>query len=53
MNSARLRHRAATDPIVPLMLFGGVAVLGAVLGSPWPLWLVLGGVAGYSLSGSV
>jgi hypothetical protein len=53
MRSARLDHAAVTDPMAPLWLLGGLALLGATSSRPWPLWLVLGGVAGYSLSGSV
>lgn len=49
----RSRPGIATDPMAPLFLFGSTALLGAVLSWPLLLWLALGGVAGYSLSGSV
>lgn len=44
--------RALTDPVVPAVLLGAVAFGGMVAG-PWLVWAGLGGVAGYSLSGSV
>jgi hypothetical protein len=50
---ARSDRMAATDPMAPLLLLASAAVLGAVLSRSWLLWLVLGGIAGYSLSGSV
>jgi hypothetical protein len=51
--SGRLR-RVVTDPLVPLALLGGgVFVVLAVPVAPALTWAVLGGLAGYSLSGSV
>jgi hypothetical protein len=50
---ARSDRMVATDPMAPLLLLASAAVLGAVLSRSWLLWLVLGGIAGYSLSGSV
>lgn len=50
---ARTRTRwLLTDPLVPL---GSLAVLGAVTTAFAPVltWAVLGGLAGYALSGSV
>jgi hypothetical protein len=45
-------RRLGTDPLVPLVslaVFGALAVLVA----PALTWAVLGGLAGYALSGSV
>ena len=42
-------RRWVTEPLLPLVLLGAVAVWsGGALG-----WTVVGGLAGYSLSGSV
>jgi hypothetical protein len=45
-------HRRITDPLVPVLLLAPAAVLAA---TRWPTltWAVLGGLAGFSLSGSV
>jgi hypothetical protein len=53
MSSTRLARREATDPAVPLLLFGALGLLYGWLAWPGALWLVMGGIAGYSLSGSV
>ena len=53
IQDARTRaRRLLTDPLVPL---GSLAVLGAVVMASAPVltWAVLGGLAGYALSGSV
>ncbi len=47
-----LTSRSLTDPAVPMVLLSAAALLGTVAG-PGLLWGGLGGVAGYSLSGSV
>ncbi|MEN3360873.1 MAG: hypothetical protein V7637_4855 [Mycobacteriales bacterium] len=44
--------RCGTDPVGPAVLLGPLAVLAAV-SVPVLTWVVLGGLAGYSLSGSV
>jgi len=44
--------RWATDPILPVLLLAPAAVLAAAR-VPVLTWAVLGGLAGYSLSGSV
>jgi hypothetical protein len=49
----RRRGGPATDPAMPLVLFGGGALASLALSRPWLLWLGLAGVAGYALSGSV
>lgn len=49
-------RRWATDPLVPLALLGagGIALAGVGTAPAWvATWAVLGGLAGYTLSGSV
>ncbi|MEU9748592.1 hypothetical protein [Streptomyces niveus] len=41
-----------TDPVLPLAVLG-IAAVAAALYSPMLTWAVTGGLAGYSLSGSV
>lgn len=50
MNDAA--RRWATDPLLPSLGFGCVALVAA---ASWPVltWAMIGGLAGYSLSGSV
>lgn len=48
---ARLRARV-TDPLIPAVVFAGGALLAAAYGHVLT-WAVLGGLAGYTLSGSV
>jgi hypothetical protein len=45
-------RRRITDPLVPVLLLWPAAVLAATR-SPTLTWAVLGGLAGFSLSGSV
>ncbi|MEH0939013.1 hypothetical protein [Micromonospora psammae] len=45
-------RRWATDPLVPVLLFTAGAVLAAAYGHVLT-WAVVGGLAGYTLSGSV
>lgn len=45
-------RRLATDPVVPLATLTVLGV-GTVLVVPALTWAVLGGLAGYALSGSV
>jgi hypothetical protein len=45
-------RRWITDPLVPVLLLSPAAVLAATR-SPTLTWAVLGGLAGFSLSGSV
>lgn len=45
-------RRRLTDPVVPVLLLAPAAVLAAAR-APMLTWAVLGGLAGYSLSGSV
>jgi hypothetical protein len=50
----RSRFHLLTDPAAPAVLLTVTALGGVVAGRPSPmLWAALGGVAGYSLSGSV
>lgn len=42
-------QRRLTDPLLPVLVLAPAAVLAA----PVLTWAVLGGLAGYSLSGSV
>ena len=51
-------RRLATDPLVPALAGAGTAVVLAAVAlatGSWPAagWAVLGGLAGYTLSGSV
>ncbi|MFJ4466937.1 hypothetical protein ACIP2X_05365 [Streptomyces sp. NPDC089424] len=41
-----------TDPAVPVAVLG-IAAVAAVLHAPLLTWAITGGLAGYSLSGSV
>ena len=45
-------RRGATDPLVPVLLLTAGAVLAAAYGHVLT-WAVVGGLAGYTLSGSV
>ncbi|MGP4110798.1 hypothetical protein ACTWP5_07760 [Streptomyces sp. 4N509B] len=45
-------RRRLTDPLVPVLALSGVALL-AVVYAPLLTWAITGGLAGYSLSGSV
>jgi hypothetical protein len=45
-------RRWATDPLVPLLLFTAGALLAAAYGHVLT-WAMVGGLAGYTLSGSV
>ena len=45
-------RRRVTDPLWPVLLLSPAAVLAATR-SPTLTWAVLGGLAGFSLSGSV
>lgn len=45
-------RRRITDPLGPVLLLSPAAVLAATR-SPTLTWAVLGGLAGFSLSGSV
>lgn len=45
-------RRWITDPVIPLLLLTAGGVVLAASGDP-ATWAVLGGLAGYSLSGSV
>lgn len=49
---ARAAWRWGTDPLVPALLLAPAAVLAAAR-APQLTWAVIGGLAGYSLSGSV
>lgn len=48
----RSLRRWATDPLVPVLLFTPGAMLAAAYGHVLT-WAVIGGLAGYTLSGSV
>ena len=48
LTGGRVRRRLA-DPLLPVLLLAPAAVLAG----PVLTWAVLGGLAGYSLSGSV
>lgn len=57
MTVARV-HQLATDPLVPVLagaVAAAVLAAAAVVTGGWPAagWAVLGGLAGYTLSGSV
>ncbi|MFI2781321.1 hypothetical protein [Streptomyces sp. ALB3] len=41
-----------TDPVLPVAALG-IALIAAVLHAPVLTWAITGGLAGYSLSGSV
>jgi hypothetical protein len=45
-------RRWATDPLAPLLVLAPAAVLAAAA-APVLTWAILGGLAGYTLSGSV
>jgi hypothetical protein len=45
-------RRRVTDPLVPVLLLAPAAVLAATR-LPLLTWAVVGGLAGYALSGSV
>lgn len=49
---ARGLRTLLTDPAVPVAVLG-VAVIAATLYAPMLTWAITGGLAGYSLSGSV
>ncbi|MFG1952049.1 hypothetical protein [Micromonospora sp. NPDC048830] len=49
---ARAARRRITDPLVPLLLLTAGALVAAGYGSALT-WAMIGGLAGYSLSGSV
>ena len=49
MTAVRLR---LTDPVAPVLLLG-IAAVAALFYAPMLTWAVLGGLGGYSLSGSV
>jgi hypothetical protein len=46
-------RRTVADPAAPVVVMLVALAATAVMGGRWPLWLLLGGLAGYSLSGSV
>jgi hypothetical protein len=50
--AGRAAWRWATDPLGPALLLAPAAVLAAAR-APQLTWAVVGGLAGYSLSGSV
>ena len=50
--SVRPLRRRATDPLVPVLVLGAGAVLAAAYGQVLT-WALVGGLAGYTLSGSV
>jgi hypothetical protein len=47
-----LARRWATDPLVPMLVLAPAAVLAAAR-APVLTWAMVGGLAGYALSGSV
>ncbi|MFC9606277.1 hypothetical protein ACFTTN_22790 [Streptomyces niveus] len=49
---ARAVRAPLTDPVLPLAALG-IAAVAAALYSPMLTWAITGGLAGYSLSGSV
>ncbi|MEV8398415.1 hypothetical protein [Streptomyces niveus] len=51
-SGARAVRALLTDPVLPLA-FLGTAAVAAALYSPMLTWAITGGLAGYSLSGSV
>lgn len=52
VSGARGLRALLTDPAVPIIVLGA-AVFLAVLNVPVLTWAITGGLAGYSLSGSV
>jgi hypothetical protein len=46
-------QRVALDPMAPVLLLTGLAVVGVVWPATMLSWGALGALAGYSLSGSV
>ncbi|MEU0698719.1 hypothetical protein ABZ349_32790 [Streptomyces niveus] len=51
-SGARAVRAPLTDPALPLAVLG-IAAVTAALYSPMLTWAITGGLAGYSLSGSV
>ncbi|WP_405392285.1 hypothetical protein OG596_33360 [Streptomyces sp. NBC_01102] len=51
-SGARAVRAPLTDPVLPVAALG-IAVIAAVLHAPVLTWAITGGLAGYSLSGSV
>ncbi|MEV8366245.1 hypothetical protein [Streptomyces niveus] len=51
-NGARAVRALLTHPVLPLAVLG-IAAVAAALYSPMLTWAITGGLAGYSLSGSV
>ncbi|MFJ8886785.1 hypothetical protein ACIRJR_25730 [Streptomyces sp. NPDC102402] len=49
---ARAARALFTDPVLPVAALG-IAAIAAVLHAPVLTWAITGGLAGYSLSGSV
>lgn len=47
-----LAHRGLTDPLVVFVGLVGLLGLGWVGSARWMVWILMGAVAGYSLSGS-
>lgn len=52
MSQTTAARRLVTDPMTPLLSLTALGV-AAVLAVPVLVWAVLGGLAGYTLSGSV
>ncbi|MET7365669.1 hypothetical protein ABZS61_07535 [Streptomyces sp. NPDC005566] len=52
LSGARAVRALLTDPVLPVAVLG-IAVIAAVLHAPVLTWAITGGLAGYSLSGSV
>jgi hypothetical protein len=52
LSQATAARRLATDPLAPLLSLTALGV-AAVAVAPALTWAVLGGLAGYTLSGSV
>jgi hypothetical protein len=48
-----IRRTTVADPAAPVVVMLVALAATVVMGGRWPLWLLLGGLAGYSLSGSV
>ncbi|GAA2921124.1 hypothetical protein ACYCCF_02545 [Streptomyces argenteolus] len=51
-SGARAVRVLLTDPVLPVAALG-IAVIATVLHAPVLTWAITGGLAGYSLSGSV